>query len=95
MSKFPEIVIDKEKNSPINLMAKLDIDRYYDFMHHTHKTSDLVNDSPGIRSAYNNWKDLGNEGTEEEFVQLLSKVVDDINKLRPITDEEILALFNQ
>lgn len=44
MPNYNKIIIDKTKNSPINMKADFNVEDYHDFMHHTHKISDLVND---------------------------------------------------
>ena len=42
-SKYPEIVIDNQSNSVNNNMTfPITIEQFYDFMHHTHRASDLV-----------------------------------------------------
>ena len=43
MSKYPEIVIDNQSNSVnSNMTFPITIEQFYDFMHHTHRASDLV-----------------------------------------------------
>ena len=42
-SKYPEIVIDNQSNSVnSNMTFPITIEQFYDFMHHTHKASDLI-----------------------------------------------------
>lgn len=42
-SKYPEIIIDNQSNSVnSNMTFPITIEQFYDFMHHTHKASDLV-----------------------------------------------------
>ena len=42
-SKYPEIVIDNQNNSVnSNMTFPITIEQFYDFMHHTHKASDLI-----------------------------------------------------
>ena len=41
MTKYPKIIIDKNKNSPADIV---NAERNYDFIHHTHKMSDIIND---------------------------------------------------
>lgn len=95
MSRFPEIVIDRDKNTPINLTTRLDIDQCYDFMHHTHNIEDIINsDTAGVKSLYEAWLALGNTGTEQDFINLLAESANSVDKYRPITNEEILALFD-
>lgn len=49
-SKYSEIIIDQNPNSPNKTMQKkMSIEEYYDLMHHTHRISDLVNNT-GIDS---------------------------------------------
>ena len=40
-SKYKEILVDNENNSPISTIAHLTIEEVYDLKHHTHHISDL------------------------------------------------------
>ena len=87
MSKYPKIVVDESINTPINMMNTLTVERYYDFVHHTHKMSDIIrdvnidvdgnngNNDPTIatngKSAYEIWLSLGNTGSENDFINSL------------------------
>ena len=77
MNKYPKIIMDDINNSPINMVNKITVEQYYDFMHHTHKMSDIVNDIGSVgngsngKSAYEIWLSLGNVGTEEDFIDSL------------------------
>ena len=43
MSKYPEIIVDKDKNAVnTNLKVDLTVEQLYDLFHHTHNLSDLV-----------------------------------------------------
>lgn len=72
MNKYPKIIIDGTKNSPADI---INAEQNYDFLHHTHKMSDIVNDgSESIsdgKSAYESWLSLGNTGTEQDFINSL------------------------
>lgn len=42
-SKYNEIVMDKQENSPnSNMVVTLTLEQYYDLLHHTHKISDII-----------------------------------------------------
>lgn len=41
-SKYPEIVTDREMNSPNNPPVSITVEQLYDLYHHTHKLSDLL-----------------------------------------------------
>ena len=75
MPKYPKIVIDKRNNVPVNLSPKIDLEQIHDILYHTHKISDLINDSelPGGngKSAYEIWLSLGNTGSEYDFIDSL------------------------
>ena len=86
MPKYPKIVVDESINSPINMMNMLTVERYYDFVHHTHKMSDIIKDTadgdgnndnsnPTVatngKSAYEIWLSLGNTGSENDFINSL------------------------
>ena len=73
MGKYPKIIIDELKNSPADIV---NAEQNYDFMHHTHNMSDIIDDigsGGGIgtgangKSAYEIWLSLGNTGTEQDF----------------------------
>lgn len=44
-SKYPEIVTDREMNSPNNPPVSITVEQLYDLYHHTHKLSDLIGSS--------------------------------------------------
>ena len=47
-SKYPEIVIDNQSNSVnSNMTFPITIEQFYDFMHHTHKASDIIIEGQG------------------------------------------------
>ena len=77
MDKYPKIIIDETNTSPVNMMGNHTVEQYYDFMHHTHNMSDIVNDIGGGtvgangKSAYEIWLSLGNKGTEQDFINSL------------------------
>lgn len=78
MTKYPKIIIDENNTSPVNMMGNHTVEQYYDFMHHTHNMSDIVNDTgssggTGIngKSAYEVWLSLGNKGSEQDFINSL------------------------
>lgn len=42
-SKYNEIVMDNQENSPnSNIVVRLTLEQYYDLLHHTHKISDII-----------------------------------------------------
>ena len=48
------------------------------------------------KSLYEAWLSLGNTGTEQDFINILAESANggSVDKYRPITNEEILALFD-
>ena len=48
MSNYPKILVDETKNAPIDVTKDFSTEHYYDFMHHTHKMSDIVDDSEPV-----------------------------------------------
>lgn len=87
MDKYPKILIDETKNSPIDVSIEYNTERQYDFMHHTHKMSDIVND-------------IEDSGTEEEtssyddteLRQLIEGKVDVVEGKSLVDDSEIERL---
>ena len=78
--KYPKIFTDRTKNTPADIVHA---EQNYDFMHHTHKISELIDDV-GIgggtgeggagadgKSAYEVWLSLGNTGSEQDFIDSL------------------------
>lgn len=41
-NKYPEIIVDKTRNSALNASKILSIEEYNDLMHHTHDLSTLI-----------------------------------------------------
>ena len=82
MDKHSKIIIDETRNAPADIIRKINTENYYDFIHHTHKISDLImdvdigsGDDGAIvingKSAYEIWLSLGNTGTEQDFINSL------------------------
>ena len=89
MSKYPKIVVDKEKNSPIDLTMRLSSEQYYDLINHTHDISDIVGYTNGENGTYD----------DTEIKKLINDVskrtnskVDAVDGKSLLDDSEILRL---
>ena len=80
MSNYPKIIIDETKNTPIDVIKDFSTEQYYDFMHHTHKMSDLIDDSEPVEiPTYD----------DTELRKDMDAALDDLfNKIMGITDED-------
>ena len=83
MVKYPKIFIDETQNTPNDVSIDFNAEVNYDFLHHTHKMSDIVDDigsgggtgegTVGLngKSAYEVWLSLGSTGSEQDFINSL------------------------
>ena len=88
-SKYPLIVIDKRQNSPnLNRTKTLTVEEYYDLLHHTHHSSDIIGgeggESPSIDELINTINEMKNTITT-----LTARVVALENAAEDITDYDL------
>lgn len=83
MANYPKIIIDETKNSPVDVTKNFSVEHYYDFMHHTHKMSDIVDDSESVEiPTYD----------DTELRELLEGKVDAVEGKSLVDDAEIERL---
>ena len=83
MAIYPEIIIDKETNAPISMNASFTTEYRYDFLHHTHKLSDIVDDSnksEEVESAYDDSELRKLVETQAAEIDVLRKRVFELEK---------------
>ena len=70
MSKYPEIIVDKDKNAVnTNLKVDLTVEQLYDLFHHTHNLNDLVGMGDGELSE-----------TDKVAIKQLDTKINDVQK---------------
>lgn len=82
-SKYPEIIIDKTRNSALNANKILSLEEYNDLMHHTHDISSL------IASSSSTLQDIAS-GTGELY-ELISKLTERVELLEEYVAQDIQA----
>lgn len=82
-SKYPEIVIDKDPNSPNSRMIhNLTVEQYYDLMHHTHEN--IGTGDPSADSTYKEILEKVNsmQGTIKTITEENNSLKQEINSMK-------------
>ena len=79
MSKYPKIIMDERKSTPVSMNARLTVEQYHDLLHHTHNLSDIIKD---IKEEVESYDDT-------EIRNLIETKLNDLyNKIMGITNED-------
>lgn len=82
-SKYPEIIIDKTRNSVLNANKILSLEEYNDLMHHTHDISSLIASSGGVVP-----------GTDELY-ELISRLTQRVESLEEYMSQDIQVVIDE
>lgn len=94
-SKYPEIIIDKKRNSALNANKILSLEEYNDLMHHTHDASTLIMGS-GSSNSTSNIESVINElnQTINNLSQTIESLTGRINTLENYVDNDMQLDIN-
>lgn len=84
-SKYPEIIVDKDQNSPNMHPVVLSVEQLYDLMHHTHKLSDLISDGG----------DKPGQDEDQTPVQQLTTKVESLSAVVETVNTEIASINSE
>lgn len=87
-SKYPEIIIDKDNQSPINMRKELTVEEYYDLLHHVHPGSseDFSQQIAEINKDFNVLSEQ-----VESIKSVLESLTNKVNEIS-ITTEDLSAI---